>query len=202
MKQKTLALLIVGLAISTFTFAQDKGKGEGSFHLGFKAGANIFKIDGKSFKDQFAFGYNLGGFMELYFSDTWGIQPEVNWNQTNYRTANEFSEVYNGGLNDFEGKLDYISIPVLLSYRPAKFISLQAGPQFGILIDDHKSVFQNGQEAFKKGDFSLLGGAQLNFGALKIGGRYVVGLSNINDIDNKEKWKNQGFQLYAGLRLF
>ena len=201
MKQKSLALLIVALAMSTFTFAQ-KEKGEGSFHLGFKAGANIFKIDGKSFKDEFAFGYNLGGFAEIYFSEDWGIQPEVMWNQTNYRTGNQFSEVYNGGFNDFEGKLNYLSIPVLLSYRPVKFISLQAGPQFGILINNHESVFQNGQHAFKSGDFSLLGGAQLNIGALKVGARYVVGLSNINDIDNKEDWKNQGFQVYAGFRIF
>jgi hypothetical protein len=47
----------------------------------------------------------------------------------------------------------------------------------------------------------MLGGAQLNLGALKLGGRYVVGLANINDIDNKDKWKNQGFQLYLGLKI-
>jgi len=42
---------------------------------------------------------------------------------------------------------------------------------------------------------------QLNLGGLKVGGRYVIGLNNINDIDNKEKWKNQGFQVYAGFRI-
>jgi hypothetical protein len=29
----------------------------------------------------------------------------------------------------------------------------------------------------------------------------VVGLANINDIDEKEKWKNQGFQVYIGTRI-
>jgi hypothetical protein len=61
---------------------------------------------------------------------------------------------------------------------------------------------QNGKDAFKKGDFSMLGGAQLNLGPLKAGARYVVGLTDINDISTQSKWKNQGFQLYAGLRIF
>ncbi len=47
----------------------------------------------------------------------------------------------------------------------------------------------------------MLGGVQLNLGSAKVGGRYVVGLNNINDIDNRDEWKNQGFQLYVGFRL-
>lgn len=194
MKKKCLTLLALVLVGSTYSFAQ-------GFHLGVKGGANIFKVDGKSFKEEFKFGYNLGAFAEINFTDKFGIQPELLWNQTNYRTGNRFNDLYPEGTNDVKGKLNYISIPVLLSYRPVKLISLQAGPQFGILLNQDKNLFQNGKEAFKKGDFSLLGGVQLNIGSLKVGGRYVVGLTNINDIDNKDKWKNQGFQLYVGTRI-
>jgi Outer membrane protein beta-barrel domain len=195
MKKKSLALLTVALGLATISFGQ-------GFNAGVKGGVNIFKVDGKSFKEEFQFGYNVGGWAEIYFSDKWGIQPEVMWNQTNFRTADEFSTIYPEGLNDVKGKLNYISIPVLLSYRPAKFISFQAGPQFGILIDEHESVFDNGVNAFKKGDFSMIGGVQLNLGGLRVGGRYVVGLQNINDIDDRDEWKNQGFQLYVGAKIF
>lgn len=194
MKLKFLALLTFSLALTTMSFAQ-------GFHLGVKAGANIFKVDGTAMKDEFKFGYNLGAFAELNFADKWGIQPEVMWNQTNFRTANNFNEIYPGGTNDLEGKLNYLSIPVLLSFTPSKFISFQAGPQFGILLNKDESLFENGKEAFKSGDFSMLGGVQLNIGSLKLGGRYVVGLANINDIDDREKWKNQGFQVYLGTRI-
>lgn len=194
MKKKSLALLTVALALTTFSFAQ-------GVHLGFKAGANMFKVDGKSFKDEFKFGYNLGAFAEINFNQKWGIQPELLWNQTNYRTGDDLGDLYGGSKEDFEGKLNYISIPLLLTYRPVKILSLQAGPQFGILIDQDKDVFGNTKEAFKSGDFSMLGGAQLNLGALRAGARYVVGLSNINDIDNKDKWKNQGWQLYLGFAI-
>jgi len=194
MKLKSLVLVTIASTITSLTFAQ-------GFHIGAKAGANIFKIDGTAMKDEFKFGYNLGGFAELNFSDKWGIQPEVMWNQTNYRTASNFNEIYPGGKSDLEGKLNYLSIPVLLSFSPVKFISFQAGPQFGVLLNKDKTLFDNGKQAFKNGDFSMLGGVQLNIGALKVGGRYVVGLANINDIDDREKWKNQGFQVYLGTRI-
>jgi hypothetical protein len=99
-------------------------------------------------------------------------------------------------------KLDYLSIPLLLNYRlGGGFLSLQAGPQFGILIDKDNSLLQNTSNAFKKGDFSMLGGVQLKVGAFRINGRYFVGLNNINDLTKDNKWKNQGFQLSVGLAL-
>jgi hypothetical protein len=201
MKLKSLALLTIASTLTSLSFAQ--GSGGGGFHIGAKAGANIFKIDGTSMKDEFNFGYNVGAFAEIKFNKEWGIQPEVMWNQTNYRTGEHFSDIYNteGGVNNFKGKLNYLSIPVLLSYSPAKIISFQLGPQFGVLLNQDKSLVKNGEDAFKKGDFSALGGVQLNLGGLKVGGRYVIGLNNINDIDDKEKWKNQGFQVYIGARF-
>jgi hypothetical protein len=171
------------------------------FHIGVKGGANIVKMNGQSFDQEFKFGYALGGFAEINFMKKWGIQPEVLFSQTNYRTAQNASTVIPGGLNDVKGSLNYLSIPILLSYRPVKLISLQAGPQFGILLNNHNDLFQNGKNAFKSGDFSILGGVQLNLGGFKAGARYFVGLNNINDIDSNEKWKNQGFQIYVGISI-
>ncbi len=104
-----------------------------------------------------------------------------------------------------KGKLNYLSIPILLSFRPVKFISLQAGPQFGILMSGDQNLVQNGQNAFKKGDFSLVGGAQLNLAGLKIGARYVLGLTDVDNLGNgtvQDTWKNKGYQVYAGFRIF
>ena len=194
MKLKSLALLTMSLALTSMSFAQ-------GFHVGLKAGATIFKINGTAMKDEFNFGYNAGAFAELYFSDKLGIQPEVMFNQTNYRTGTDFSNVYQVNANDVKGKLNYLSIPILLNYNLAKFFTLQAGPQFGILMNKHETLAENGKDAFKGGDFSMLGGVQLNIGSLKVGGRYVVGLHDINDLPNDQKWKNQGFQVYLGFRV-
>jgi hypothetical protein len=70
-----------------------------------------------------------------------------------------------------------------------------------VLISQDKNLVANGKEAFKSGDFSLLGGAQINISKLRLTGRYVVGLNNISEISDQNKWKNQGFQLSVGLAL-
>ena len=172
------------------------------FHFGIKAGANLFKVDGESFDQQFQFGYSVGAFTQLNFTKSWGIQPELNFNQTNYRTGNSFSAVVPDGVNDVKGKLDYLTIPVLLRYRPIPILSLLAGPQFGILVNQDEHLINNAGDAFKKGDFALVAGAQLNLGPILAGARYVAGLSNINDVTNESTWKNEGWQLYAGFRIF
>ncbi|MBK8951541.1 MAG: hypothetical protein IPM85_03600 [Chitinophagaceae bacterium] len=78
---------------------------------------------------------------------------------------------------------------------------MQAGPQFGVLVDQSKTVLQNGADAFKKGDFSMLAGVQLRIANFRLNGRYSIGLNNISDITNDNKWKNQGFQISAGIAL-
>ncbi|MBN8852472.1 MAG: hypothetical protein BGO55_01835 [Sphingobacteriales bacterium 50-39] len=196
MKSKSIVL---SLLLLTFTVIQSRAQG---VHLGVKGGANIFKIDGQGYDQGFQFGYNAGAFAEINFTDKWGIQPELLWNQTNYRTGTQFSSIYPHGIDDIKGKLNYLSLPILLSYRPVKLISIQAGPQFGILLNQDQSLVQNSQNAFKKGDISLVGGVQLNLASVVVGGRYVIGLNNINDVTNDNSWKNQGFQVYAGFRFF
>ncbi len=176
--------------------------GAQGFHLGIKAGANLFKVDGESFDQEFMFGYTVGAFAQLNFTSQWGIQPELNFNQTNYRTGNSFSSVVPDGVNDVKGKLDYLTIPVLLSFRPIPLLSLQAGPQFGILLNQDEHLVNNAENAFKKGDVALVGGVQVNLGPVLAGARYVEGLTNINNTTNESTWKNQGWQLYAGFRIF
>ncbi|HVU96592.1 MAG TPA: porin family protein [Puia sp.] len=171
-------------------------------HLGIKAGANLFKVDGQSFSSEYKFGYNIGAFSEINFTPNLGIQPELLFNQTNYRTGTQFADLYNGGINNYEGKLRYLSIPVLLNIRPIPLLSILVGPQFGILLNKDEHLTYQAKQAFKSGDLSIVGGAQLNLASLKVGARYVIGLNNINDVDDQSSWKNQGWQLYAGFRIF
>jgi hypothetical protein len=174
------------------------------FNIGVKGGANIIKVDGKSFKDEFRYGYHLGAFAEIGLGGKLSIQPEVLFNQYQTRVDSSFSSVYKNALNFSDNrdiKLGYLSIPILASYKLGNALSLQAGPQFGILLDQNKNLLENGREAFNKGEFSLLGGAQLNISKLRLSGRYMVGLNNISDIDEQNKWKTQGWQLSLGLSL-
>jgi len=190
-------LAIMAIALLTVQAASAQ------FRLGAKAGANLVKVEGSSFKDEFRYGYHLGGFAEIGVVKKLTIQPEVLFSQYSMTLDSSFKSVYENVLNSEQThvKLNYLSIPILLNYRLLGPIYLQAGPSFSILMNHDKNLLQNGGDAFKKGDFAMIGGAQVRISRLYLTGRYVVGLSNINDIDDKEKWKSQAIQLSVGLSL-
>jgi hypothetical protein len=98
-------------------------------------------------------------------------------------------------------KLNYLSIPILLNYRLIGPLYLQAGPAFSILMNKDRNLLQNGADAFKKGDFAMIAGAQIRISKIYLSGRYVIGMNNINDIDDKDKWKSQVVQFSVGLSL-
>ncbi len=196
MKSK-IYLLIAAVILSQAAMAQ--------FSLGFKAGANLTKIDGKSFKDEFKTSYLLGGFAIIGLGGKFAIQPEVLYVQSQSRVDTAVNHIPANALSSFKKgdvKLDYLSVPVLLNYKfIGNFLSLQAGPQFGILLNKNNNLLENGREAFKQGDFSMVGGVQLKVSKFVGSARYVVGLNNIIELDNQNKWKNQGFQLAVGIGL-
>jgi Outer membrane protein beta-barrel domain len=196
--KKNLVFLASFLLIGVLAQAQ------AGFRLGVKAGANLNQISGQSFSDSYDLSYHLGGFAEIDFTKKWGIQPELLWSQSKSTRTTGFNSIYQNIVTpgaDQQIQLDYILIPILLRYSVGKMLTLNAGPQFGILMNQNNNLLVNGQDAFKKGDFSMVLGAQLNLTTLRIYGRYNIGMNNINDIDSKEKWTNQQIQLGIGLRL-
>ena len=192
MKTKFLPLALL-LFIGSSVFSQ-------SFSLGIKGGANLGKISGQSFKDKFTLGYHVGAFVAIGLGNKFAIQPEVLFNQINVDTSSNFSQVYQFNHID-KIKLGYLSIPLLLNYKLTKILTIQAGPQFGILIDQNKDLLQNGGDAFKSGNFSLVGGLQLNLLKFRVYGRFVGGQTNIDNVGNKETWKTQAIQLGVGIAL-
>jgi len=193
MQKKFLLALALMIGLGTVSMAQ-------SFNLGIKGGANLQKLDGTSFTQEFKFGYNLGAFAEIYLGNKIGIQPEVLWAQAAYKTGSNLGSL-SPVLSDADVKLAYLQVPLLLNIRPVKFFTIQVGPQYSILINESKSVLQNGQDAFKSGDLSLLAGGQINLGGLKVGARYAAGLNNLSDVTNQSNWKSTGIQLYVALKI-
>ena len=196
-------LLVAGTSLIQVAEAQ-------SFKLGVKVGGNMNKIEGQSFNDGFKFAYHAGAFAEINFNKKWGIQPEVLWNQMGGVPSN-FQTVYGQATNvnisslisgDNVFRLDYLSIPLLMRYTTAGgLLTFNVGPQFGIVLRQDKTLLQNGQDAFKSGDFSMVAGLQLNLLMARVYVRYNIGLANINNIDQSDKWTSQQLQLGLGIKL-
>ena len=192
MKTKLIFFFAIIIFSSTSLFAQ-------KLSIGIKGGANLGKISGQAFKDEFSLGYQVGGYVGINFGK-FGIQPEVLFTQTNVDTSSNFSSIYQfKQVNNIQ--LKSLSIPIMLNFNLNKFITLQAGPQFGIVLDQDKNLLQNGKDAFKSGNFSLAGGIQLNLLKFKIYGRYVGGLTNLDNVGNAESWKAQNIQVGVGIGL-
>ncbi len=191
MKTKILSIALL-LFISSSAFSQ-------GLSFGIKGGATLGKMTGQAFKDQFTLGYHVGAFATVGFGK-FGIQPEVLFNQTNVDTASNFSQVYQFNHVD-KIQLKALTIPILLNYDLNKIITLQAGPQFGILIDNNKNFVQNGKDAFKSGNFSLVGGVQLHLLKFRVYGRFIGGLTDLNNVQSSDTWKTSAIQLGVGIGL-
>ncbi|GAO43319.1 porin family protein [Flavihumibacter petaseus] len=192
-------LLLAAALFCAATATQAQG-----LHFGIKGGANITKVDGKAMSDEFNFGYHLGGFAEIGFGKKIFIQPELLWSQYTGQTGSDFSDIVDGALpgsNNQDIKLNYLQIPITLNYRLLDWLSLQAGPQFSVLLDNEKSLLENSKDAFSAGDFSIVGGAQINFGAFRVTGRYFTSLNDISSSEIENAWKNKGFQIGVGFKI-
>lgn len=189
----TILLLIICLFAGTATFSQ-------SFSIGIKGGANLGKIEGQSFKDEFSLGYHAGAFATIGLGKKFALQPEVLFSQINNDTTTNFSDVFKVK-NVGSIQLKYLSIPLLLNYNIDKLIAIQAGPQFSILMNENDNLLKNGQNAFQTGEFSIVGGIQVKLLKFRAYGRYIGGLTDINHITSNGTWKASAFQLGVGFAL-
>ncbi len=185
---------------------KDPAEKESTFRWGFKGGLNLNKIQGKSFNDEFQYNYAVGSFVQINFSQKLGIQPEINFVQTSAEQSDDITDIYDDlflGGDQKSAKLDYLKFAGLLNIDigPSQRVKLQVGPQWGMLLDETVDSLKAPQDVFKKSEFSVLGGIMLQLPLFHIGTRYEIGLTDINGIDNQDKWRSQSWQFFVGITL-
>lgn len=174
------------------------------FRFGAKGGINVNKITGQSFKSGFNYNYQLGGFAQFNFSRKLGIQPEINFVQTSTEFSNDPSQIYDDLFRDGSQKsarLNYLEVPVLLnvSIGPTKKVKLQFGPAYGGLLKQTIDSLKSNTNIYKNADWSAIGGIWIQLPLVHIGARYKLGLTDLNAIDNRQTWKSQAIQVFAGV---
>ena len=162
---KKLILSAAAVLVFGFTNAQD-------MKFGVKGGLNFANVSGEgNFKNKI--GFNVGAFAEIGVSDSFAVQPELLFS-TQGANASEGDGSFN---------LNYINIPVMAKFKVAEGFSLQAGPQFGLLMT---ATAKGGGESLdiKEGFKTLDLG--LNFGAgydinenIMVDLRYNLGLGGL-----------------------
>lgn len=154
--------------------------------FGAKVGANFAKLTGDDLEDADGrTGINVGITGEYMFNPTFALQVEALYSQQGLQR-----DLTGGGEQKL--KLDYINVPVLAKfYIGESGFSIEAGPQFGILVKDESSIegagILNGETDLnaEELDLSAGGGFAYKFKegtsleGLSANVRYMIGLNNV-----------------------
>ena len=200
-----LALLVLCSSIANAQRNRTDEDRENFFRIGAKAGVNINRVNGHSYKSGFAYNFQGGGFMQFNFSRKFGIQPEVNFVQSQSEFTNDPNTITDdlvGGGSQHKAKLNYLEVPVLLNINvgPSKRVKLQLGPSYGGLLKQTVDSLKAGSTntVYRNGDWSAIGGLWIQLPFINLSFRYKYGLSNISNLTGTEKWHNQAIQVALG----
>jgi hypothetical protein len=81
----------------------------------------------------------------------------------------------------------------------SKHVKLQFGPALGSVLKQTTDSLAAGGNIYKNTDWSAIGGLWIQLPLINLGARYKLGLSNINAIDDRQTWKTQAIQIFAGI---
>jgi hypothetical protein len=216
MKRIAILITLLVFAFSLSAFAQDKVAKK--FEWGIQAGLCMGNASGDSAKadpgwtKKMKVGFGGGVFVTYKFAEQFAIQPEFLYVQKGVK--------YDSGSYKFTVKVDYIEVPVYLTFLPKVQGKIQptifAGPYFGFLMsakgktegypDAADNVEQDVKDSTKKVDVGISFGAGFGYkinpkGELFLNVRYDLGMTKIDDHAEPADTKSNMFAVMLGYRF-
>jgi hypothetical protein len=196
--KKTFIIIFTSLIFTHFVGAQTIEQDFPDDRLGIRGGYNFSKIDSdlgantvrrKSIHAGIFYQYNL--------SNNFALQPELQYSSEGW--------IKESGSGDTEAKLHFANITLVGKFFLLKGLNFQAGIQPALLIDGSEEGVGTFaiDERLKRFNLGAVFGIGYDFGfGLRLGGRYVQGLIDINDGYNASSTSNEikttTFQVYVG----
>ncbi|WP_374465648.1 porin family protein [Chryseobacterium sp.] len=193
MKKQLLSLFIV-IGIMAFAQSTDGPR------FGIKAGGNLSSISGSDSKSKI--GFYAGAFVNVPISDAFSIQPEVLYSQQGAKVKGDY-EMATYTIKNMQQNFGYMNVPIMLQYNATPEFYLEAGPEFGFLINAQAKGDINGQtykgnnkDSFRTFNFGMGLGIGYKFSPnIGINARYIAGLTDTVKFGLGETSKNTNFQL-------
>jgi opacity protein-like surface antigen len=136
--KKSMLVLCTLLLCATITAQTEKVK------IGVKAGLNIASLtfDENELESSQKTGFTAGIMAEIPLAKNFSVQPEVLYSQQGMKFSYSDIDVAN---SSYESTitLNYLNIPIMLKYYVLKGLSVQAGPQIGILLKSNNKYQDN-----------------------------------------------------------
>jgi hypothetical protein len=171
--------------------------------FGVKGGLNAnyvtFRFQGER-QTSSGLDFHLGGYVNIPLNKKFSFRPELQFS----RRGNDYY------------KLDYIELPLLLSYSPIKFMEIELGTNVGYLLSKNATFFSLND--FNRLDVGLTSGLRFNLPkGFFIASRYYYGFSSFlsgsyralnsndplitNSGDNNFYYYNRTIQLSIGYKI-
>lgn len=147
----------------------------------------------------FKTGWAIGGWVNFPVTSHFSVEPQLLYSSYRYKTD------YAAPLLLNDGRISYISLPILLKYG-GKGFGVTAGPQIDFFssVEDNVGTAQNSD--FKKTSLALTAGFEiLPHERVTIFGRYIHGLTNLDQNNTHGaimEFKNQVIQAGLKIKLF
>lgn len=158
--------------------------------FGAKVGVNFASINGDDTDElDMRTSFHVGVFSELSYSERFSLQPELVYSSQGAKMSEEGFDV--------SIRLSYINLPIIAKYYLTEGLSLEAGPQFGLLLSakvksefDGESEEEDIKDELNDFDFGI------NFGAgyklengINFTARYNYGFTNLADTEDLDDTK-------------
>lgn len=209
-KVRNLSLAVCAVAISMLSFSEAQAQ---YARAGIKAGLNLSNLYVDQADDDDArIGWHAGFYGQLFASEAFAIQPEVNFSTkgTGVTRIDANSARYESKFN-----LSYIDIPILAVFKLGTVAEIHAGAYWAYLLGaEIKNNNRNpdnefttvDRDNFDDWDYGLVGGIGFNLGeSAQLGVRYNYGLNEIAESRGARRLfgdsKNQVAQLYLAFNL-
>lgn len=150
--KRILLVTVFALGLTTVVFAQKKGAVEFGINVGF----NNSTVSNSDVSADTAYGFNIGGSMDYYFSDRWSIKGKLIYDQKGW--DNGFIEDSNGFDYVTDFNINYLTVPVMANWHFGRKRNwfLEFGPYMGFLLNAEDVRFgTNVTDSFNSTDFGL-----------------------------------------------
>ncbi|WP_353148814.1 porin family protein [Flavobacterium sp.] len=166
---------------SAFAFSQE-------IKFGAKVGLNLSNLSGDYptgiDEHNSKIGFHIGGFAEYEINDKFIIQPELLFstqgNTYGYKDYYGGGSYYDGA--DYNLKLNYLNLPIILKYKIIEKLSIDFGPQIGYLMSAKTKIDVTEDSRDPSQNYSVEID-MLNDGIYNFGGTIVQGKASANRFD-------------------
>lgn len=178
MKKIILTTLIL---FSTIAFSQ-------KIKFGAKVGLNLSNLRGdyptRIDEHNSKLGFHIGGFAEYPINEKFTLQPELLFstqgNKYGYKDYYGGGSYYDGA--DYNAKLNYLNLPIILKYKVIKKLNIEFGPQIGYLMSAKTKIDVTEDSRDPTQNYSVEID-MLNDGVYNFGGTTIQSKASVNRLD-------------------